>query len=337
MAWRSEEQQMLAESASEVLAAASGPSRLRDLLAAGERVDTALWEQLVELGWPAIPVDERDGGLGWGLAEQAVVFEALGRHLAPTPMLSTVLLPGTALDGRVTAVAWQERAGDGGLEPDDCASAYGDGRLTGQKVEVLDGGAAHRFLVTALDRGEVRLFHVDAGDATVARVPRMDGRDVATVRFDGAPATPAEPSLDDLRVALDHAAIALAAEALGGAQAVFDLTLAYLKERVQFDQPIGSFQALQHRAVDCFVAIELARASVNAAAARPTPQLASLAKARAGEAYRHVAKEAVQLHGGIGMTEECDVGFYLKRAMALSHTLGTARYHRDRWARLRGY
>ena len=333
----SEAQQMLAESAAEVLAASAGPERLRELRSAGVSVDAPLWAQLVELGWPAIPAPEEQGGLGWGLAEQAVVFEALGRFLAPTPLLSTVLFPGTALDGQVTALAWQERSGDGGLEFSSCGAACAGGTLTGDKVEVHDGAAAGRFVVLARSGSELGLFEVHAADAQVQPGRRMDGRDVASVSFDSAPASPCALSLDQLGSALDRAAIALAAEALGGAQAVFDITIAFLKERVQFEQPIGAFQALQHRAVDCFVAIELARATVLAAAADPSPQLASLAKARAGAAYRHVAKEAVQLHGGIGMTDECDVGFYLKRALGLSHTLGSARYHRDRWARLRGY
>ncbi len=130
---------------------------------------------------------------------------------------------------------------------------------------------------------------------------------------------------------------------LGGATAAFELTMEYLKTRQQFGVPIGSFQALQHRAVRLFIELELARSSVMAAARAADdapgalPALASLAKARVSEAYLHITREAVQMHGGIGMTDECDVGFYLKRARCAALSLGSAAWHRDRWARLGGY
>ena len=143
--------------------------------------------------------------------------------------------------------------------------------------------------------------------------------------------------MEQLKSTLDQATVALAAEMLGGAQAALDTTVQYLKERVQFDRPIGSFQVLQHRAVDCTIAVELARAAVFAAARDPDPLLVSLAKTRSNEAYLAVAKEAIQLHGGIGMTDEHDIAFHLKRAHVASQTLGTSSYHRDRWGRIRGY
>ena len=176
-----------------------------------------------------------------------------------------------------------------------------------------------------------------AADASRHPLTRVDHRDAAHVVFDQAPAVRLAGDLDLLRRTLDNATVGLAAEMLGGAAEAFEITLAYLRERVQFDRPIGSFQALQHRAVDAYVQLELAKVAVAAAAQDPTPSLVSLAKARCNDVYMHVAKEAIQLLGGIGMTDEHDIGFHLKRAMITSRTLGDSAWHRDRWGRENGY
>jgi alkylation response protein AidB-like acyl-CoA dehydrogenase len=271
-----------------------------------------------------------------------IVMEALGQRLALTPMLS-VLLAGTldpsagAAQGKVIALAWQEGAAHPGLSVEPCEARIHNGGLSGIKRPVIDGMTADAYLVTAMDGDKQALFRVDAAVTTRRPLGWVDRRDTAEVHFDNAPATLIDATIDELKTAIDAATVAQAAEMLGGAQAALDMTLAYLKERVQFDTPIGSFQALQHRAVDCYIAVELARAAVYAAAREPTPLLVSLAKTRCNDAYLHVAKEAVQLHGGIGMTDEHDIGFHLKRALVANQTLGTSNDHRDRWGKLRGY
>lgn len=333
-----EDQELLAESAKEVLEAEAPISRFREVRDSGAVQDERLWRKLTELGWPAIPFPEEQGGLGWGLAELAIVQEALGRGLALTPMLS-VLLAGVldpeagAAEGAVVALAWQEGRA---FDPAQVQARF-DGTLTGFKRDVLDARAASSFVVSARDGDGIALFRVAASDAQVTALDRLDGRDCGHVAFEGASATRLQGGLAELQAALDSATVALAAEMLGGASAAFAMTLGYLKERVQFDVPIGSFQALQHRAVDCYTQLALARSVVVAAARDPSPRLASLVKARCSDTYLHIAKEAVQLHGGIGMTDEHDIGFHLKRAWVAGQTLGTADWHRDRWARLGGY
>jgi len=335
-----EDQQLLAQSAGKVLGS-GGSARFRSLRDQGAHIDSPLWDQLIELGWPAIPFPEAAGGLGWGLPEVAIVMEALGRNLSLTPMLSTVL--GGMLDpaanpagGQVVALAWQEAERDG-LDLGHCDAAVTDGVLKGRKICVLDGRAADSFVVTAVGGGKPGLYRVSAEFAAVTPLLRIDHRDAAHVSFQEAPAERLDTTLGDVLPALEWATVALAAEMLGGAQAALDATVAHLKERIQFDVPIGSFQALQHRCVDCFIEIEMARAAVHAASRTPSTLNVSLAKTRCNDAYLHVAKEAIQLHGGIGMTDEHDIGFHLKRAQVASQTLGTSAWHRDRWGRLRGY
>lgn len=334
-----EDQTLLQESAVALVEAESPLSRVRELRDAGAQQDDALWGKLCELGFNGIAFSEDEGGMGMGLAEVAVVCEALGRTLARTPMASTVL--GGALDpeaaaggSRVIALAWQESES---LDRGAVQARVTEDRLHGRKRWVLDAGAAHAFVVTARDGDDLALFRVLASDARIEPLTRVDGRDAADVAFEAAPAVRLEVGGAELEAALEAGTVALCAEMLGAAQSVFDQTLAWLKERVQFDAPIGSFQVLQHRAVDMYTAIQLARASVMAAARDPRPALVSLAKARCNDTLLHVSKEAIQLHGGIGMTDEHDVGFFLKRALVASRTFGTSAWHRDRWARIGGY
>jgi alkylation response protein AidB-like acyl-CoA dehydrogenase len=212
--------------------------------------------------------------------------------------------------------------------------------LTGTKTGVLDGSVADAFVVNATANGKKVLVLVEATAAQVAAQETMDHRETATVTFSDAPCERLDGGPELLERVLDDARIALAAEMLGGMQAAFERTLAWLNERHQFGVPIGSFQALQHRAADCFIEIELARSAV-LAAAQSSPadraQLASLAQARCCEAFDLVATEAIQMHGGIGMTEEHDIGYFLKRAKVCQVLLGDAAWHRRRWASLRGY
>jgi len=336
----SQDQESISDNARALVDKESPVSRFRNLRDAGQTTDTELWSKLSELGWPAMSIAEEYGGLGMSLAESCILMEALGRNLALTPLLSTILAGGLdpdggAAQGRVVSLAWREAGFDRGqLTTKTQVQA---GRLTGLKLHVLDATAADSFVVTAKEGDKPALFRVAAADAKISPMRRIDNRDCAQVHFDNAPATRLVATLEDLHSAMNNATIALAAQMLGGMQAAFELTLAYLKERVQFDVPIGSFQALQHRAVNAYIAIEGTRSAVLAAAREPSPLLASLAKARANDAYLLVANEGVQLFGGIGMTDEHDIGLYLKRARAAGETLGNSAYHRDRWGRLRGY
>jgi acyl-CoA dehydrogenase len=375
----SEDQELLAKTAADFVAERSPVSRVRALRDADDPLafSPALWKQMAGLGWVGIPFPERWGGAEMGLAELAVVLEALGRVLAPEPFLGSVLLAGQALlaagseaqqqrwlprlcaGEAYLALAHAERAGR--YDPFYVAARAersGRGfRVTGEKVHVEGGAAAHAFVVAARsaggerDREGISLFLVEQGapGLEVERLRRVDSRNVANLRLRavevgpealvGAEGQGAAP----LEAALDAATAGLAAEMLGSASEAFARTLAYLKDRVQFGVPIGSFQALKHRAAQVMIELELCRSAVMAAAraldagAGDARALVSLAKARCSEACVLATNEAVQMHGGIGMTDEHEIGFYLKRARVAECTLGDAAYHRDRWARLGGY
>jgi alkylation response protein AidB-like acyl-CoA dehydrogenase len=311
-----------------------------------------------------------------GLAELAVVLEALGRNLAPEPFLSTVLLgahalllggtdaqkaewlPGVASGDKLLALAQQEAKSRFDLNR-VATRAERDGDafvLTGEKIAVLDGASADAVVVVArsagalTDEAGISLFLVPAGSAglRVERQWRVDSRQAALVSLEGvrvgadALIGTEGGGLPLLSQVIDRATVGIAAEMLGSMSEAFERTLAYLKDRVQFGVPIGSFQALKHRAANLFIEVELCRSAVMAAARavdeglEEAPRLVSLAKARCSEAGVLVANEAIQMHGGIGMTDEHDIGFYLKRARVAELTFGDAAWHRDRWARLAG-
>jgi len=374
-----EDQELLAKTAADFVAERSPLARVRALRDADDALGFSpeLWREMAALGWVGIPFPEAWGGAGLGLAELAVVLEALGRALAPEPFLATVLLGGQALlrggsdaqrrqwlprvcaGAAFLALAHEERAGAG--DPAFAATrAEPDGtgwRLDGEKAPVLDGCAAHAFVVAArtagapCDREGLSLFLVPAGTAglEVERLRRVDSRGAASLRLRGVRVGPESllgaPGAGRalLEPVLDLATAGLCAEMLGSAEEALARTLDYLKHRVQFGVPIGSFQALRHRAARLFIEVELCRSATLAAAraldavAEDAALLVSLAKARASETAMLVANEAVQMHGGIGMTDEHEIGFFLKRARVAACTLGDAAAHRDRWARLRGY
>jgi acyl-CoA dehydrogenase len=375
----SEDQELLAKTAADFVADHSPVSRVRALRDSADPVgfSRSLWKQMGELGWLGIPIPESYGGAELGLSELVVVLEALGRTLAPEPFLSSVLLGGQALvhggseaakqtwlpglttGDAILTLAYQEARSRYDLRR-VATRAESDGsgwRLTGEKIQVLDGATADCLLVSARSEGNERdargisVFAVPRGAAGLSIEPlhRVDGRAAARVRLDGVAVgesdlvgTPGEGG-DLLEWVVDRACVGLCAEMLGSMSEAFDRTLTYLKQREQFGAPIGSFQALKHRAAHQFIEIELCR-SVTMAAARAVdegldeaPRLVSLAKARCSDTAMLVANESVQMHGGIGMTDEHDIGFYLKRARAAELTFGDAAYHRDRWARLSGY
>jgi alkylation response protein AidB-like acyl-CoA dehydrogenase len=336
----------------------------------------ALWKEMAGMGWVGIPFPEQYGGAGMGYGELAVVLEQCGRVLAPEPFVATVLLGGTAVllgasdplkkdvlpavcnGDRLLAMAFQER---GRFEPFAVATRAerdGDGyRIDGRKQFVLDAHAADALVVVARTRGDaddrdgLTLFLVD-GDADGLAIRRnfmVDGRGAADVALDGVRVGAdrvlgaVDAGSDLLEAVFDRAAIGLSAEMLGTAEEAFERTLAYLKSREQFGVKIGTFQALRHRAADMWVELELARSVVRESLAaldagrEDVSLLASAAKARCSDVCSLIAREALQMHGGIGMTDEEEIGLFFKRAKAAELTLGDAIHHRDRYARLRGY
>ncbi len=335
-----------------------------------------LWKEMGALGWTGILLPESCGGSDLGYAELGVVLEELGRTLAPEPFLSTVvlgataielggsdahkeaILPGIAKGERVLALAFREQGRFAPYAVSTKAEATSGGfRLTGEKRFVLDGHVADDLLVVARtsgdsgDREGLTLFLVDpAVDAVqITRTIMVDSRNAARVRLDGVDVDHSQVigevdrAADILDPVFDRATIALSAELLGTLSEAWERALEYLKTREQFGVKIGSFQALKHRAALMFCEVELCRSVVMEALRaidddQPNvPQLASAAKARVSDAAVLIACEAVQMFGGIGMTDEEEIGFFLKRARAAELTLGDASYHRDRFARLSGY
>jgi len=371
----SEDQELLAKTALDFAREHSPVSRVRALRDGSDPTgfSRALWKQMAELGWVGILIPESHGGAGMGLADLAVVLEALGRTLAPEPFLSTVLLgaqaialggseaqrqawlPRVAAGDALLTLAWQEARSRYDLRRVAAtAESEGDGwRLAGEKIQVLDAHVADAFIVSARTGAgaELGLFLVPAGapGLSITRQTRIDARNAGLVRLEGvrvgrdARLGGTEDGAALLERVIDRATAGLCAEMLGGMSQVFDDTLQYLKTRVQFGVPIGSFQALKHRAAKLFMEIELARSAVMAAVRAADegdadlPTLVSLAKARCSDAFVLAANEGVQMHGGVGMTDEYDLGFYMKRARVAEMTFGDAAWHRARWARLHGY
>jgi acyl-CoA dehydrogenase len=371
-----EDQELIAKTAADFVREKSPLARMRALRDTNDATgfSRALWKQMAELGWVGIAFPESVGGAGLGFAELAVVLEQLGRALAPEPFLSTVLLGGQALllgGSEAQQQAWLPRvcAGDAllALAHQEAKSRYdvhhvetraeraGAGwRISGEKLQVLDGAVADALLIPArtsggvADAAGISLFLVTKGAAglTLTRQTRLDSRGAALVRLGGVAGelVGAEGQAGALleRV-VDRATVGLCAEMLGGMQQAFELTLEHLKTRKQFDVPIGSFQALKHRAADVFIELELAKSAVMAAARavdeddRELARLVSLAKAKCSDAYVLATNEGVQMFGGVGMTDEYDIGLYMKRARAAELTFGDAAHHRARWATLNGY
>jgi alkylation response protein AidB-like acyl-CoA dehydrogenase len=375
----SEDQELLAKTATDFVRTHSPVSRMRALRDAQDPTGFSreLWKQMAELGWVGILIPEAYGGAGMGLADLAVVLEALGRTLAPEPFLSTVLLggqlltqagseeqskawlPGIATGDRILAVAYQEARSRYDLNrvATKAEQQSGNWVLSGEKIQVFDGHTADALIVSARTAGGqndldgITLFLVsrDTPGLTVTRQQRIDNRAVALVSLDsvkvgaGGLLGPLGGGFKILSQVVDRATVGLCAEMLGGMNQIFDDTLNYLKTRQQFGALIGTFQALKHRAARLFMEIELARSSVMAVARaadagdKDWESLISLAKARCSDTFLLAANEGVQMHGGIGMTDEHDVGFYLKRARVAEMTFGDAAWHRERWARLHRY
>lgn len=365
----STEQRELRESVRRFLADRVPLQRVRELMESPDGTDEKVWSYAgSQLGLQGIAIPEEYGGAGFSFAEQAIVLEELGAALYPGPYLASAvlaatallassdeqakqeLLPGIASGETVATLAFTED--DGSWEPEAIRLAAlpagpgpsGGWVLDGHKSFVLDGHTADLVLAIARTDVGLSLFAVPAGADGMSRteLPALDQtRRLARCEFSAAPArligAPGEAAAILSRT-LDVAAVALAAEQLGGAQRALDMAVAYAKIRHQFGRPIGSFQAIKHRCADLLLEVESLRSAVGYAAAAvaedsaEVPAVAALVKALASDTYFHVAAENIQIHGGIGFTWEHDAHLYFKRAKASELFLGDASYHRERLA-----
>lgn len=338
--------------------------------------DVNAWNEMAEMGWAGVIIPEEYGGSAFGYLSMGLILEELGRTLTASPLIASGVGAASALvlgGSDAQKSEWLPKIADGSVvgalavdegphhAPEKVALAAtksGSGySLSGTKTFVIEGLAANLLVVSARTSGKpgdkdgITLFLVpaDAKGVSRKRLALADSRGAANITFDkvevGADAVlgAADKGWDVLEKTLDRVRAALAAEMLGSANQAFETTLDYLKVRVQFGQVIGSFQALQHRAAKMFTDLELARSAVEAAlqaidADSPdVAELVSLSKAKMGDVFHLVSNEMVQMHGGIGMTDAHDSGFYLKRARAAEAAFGSQSYHRDRYARINGY
>jgi alkylation response protein AidB-like acyl-CoA dehydrogenase len=347
------ERQALREAVRGLLAKHSSSSAVRAAIESPPGYDRPLWTRLcTEIGVAGLAIPERYGGAGASLLEAHIVLGELGGALTPSPMLGCAvlaaqavlhsgdegacqrLLPGIAAGNRIAALAWTPQAG--GWDPQQVAyTAAGNETLTGEAHYVLDAETADTLLVAASDKTGIGLYEVDADLPGVTRtaVTTMDlTRRLTVVGLDGVPGRRLGTG-NPLDLVRDIACVALSAEQVGAASRAFELTVAYTKTRVQFGQPIGAFQALQHRLADLHVLVESARSASYAAASAAVagtadaPLLAAVAKVHCSEALERVAGEMIQLHGGIGVTWEHDAHLYFKRAHSSLQLFGSPRSH----------
>ena len=358
----SDEQEELRTSVRRFLAEKSPETEVRRLMDTTEGYDPAVWSQMADqLGLQSLTIPEEFGGSGFTYVELLVVLEEMGAALLCAPFFSSVALaanalltsgddeakksylPGIASGETIATLAITEDNGKwdfSGIEL--TAEQKGDGwELDGHKMFVIDGHVANLIIVAARTAAGVSLFAVqgDAPGLTRTPLPTMDQtRKQARLEFSGTPATligvdgGAEPGLSKT---LDLAAVALAAEQVGGAQRVLDASVEYAKTRIQFGRPIGSFQAIKHKCADMLLEVESAKSAAYYAAwaaaedSDELPVVASLAKSYCSEAYFHAAAENIQIHGGIGFTWEHPAHLYFKRAKSSELLLGDPSYHRE--------
>lgn len=374
----SEEQTMLRDTAKQFFSEQVPISNLRKLRdeESVDGIDRVVWKQAAELGLAGILIPESYGGTDFGVTGMGLVMEEAGRTLAATPLFSSsilstlilleaasedqkqAILPAIAAGEMIVAVALEESGHHNPAAVSMSAEKKDDGFiLNGRKTFVLDGHIADKLIVVARSNGQkgdvnglsLCLVDADAEGLKVSRSKMVDSRNSSEVTFENLTVSGDMiiGTIDDgaapLESALDQARILLSAEILGGVNEVFERTLEYLKERKQFGVPIGSFQALRHRASAMFSEIEICKAVVTFALSQSDKKsnqlarLASLTKARLGEASTLVSNEGLQMHGGIGMTDDVDIGLFMKRARVQLQILGDPGFHRERYARLNGY
>ena len=338
--------------------------------------DKEIWSEMVKLGWPGILIPEEYGGSNFGVAGIGVILQECAKTLTPSPLFATGVLGAYAIsnygneeqkknylpkivNGEITtALAVDEFSHH---NPNDSVmSAKKEGSnyvLNGKKIFVIDGASADLFIVLSRTSGNsgdtagmtLFLINADASGIEKIKLDMADSRNYANIVFNnvlidssqilGNEETGGE-TIEDI---LDIGRIAISSEMLGNAESAFETTLDYLKQRKQFGVLIGSFQALQHRAAEMFCELELTKSSVMAALraadenSNELQRMSSLAKTIAGETLHLVSNEAIQMHGGIGVTDEYDIGFFLKRARVAEQIFGSAKYHTERYANLSGF
>ena len=368
-----EEQQMLKTSTKEFLDLKSPLSSLRDLRDNSYKThDKDLWMEIVEMGWTALIIPEKYNGLNFGYVGLGQVLEEMGRKLTLSPIVSTVLLSSTLISlskneilkaklfqeimngTKLVSVAHEEGVHHNPNMLNSLLSKKGEGYvLNGNKNFVIDGSVSDYIIVSSKDESgsKTMLVLLDSKSDGISfnNKVHMDSRTYSDISFNNVKVE--ESSLlsqgndgnSILEKTFDITRVGLAAEMLGSIQEAFKMTMSYLKEREQFGVKIGSFQALQHRSAIMFGEIELCKSIVLKALQAidsddsNLPKLASLAKAKLGMTFKLVSNEAVQMHGGIGVTDDADVGFFLKRARVIQRTLGDSNYHLDKVAKMNNY
>ena len=338
--------------------------------------DKDVWKEMVDLGWSGILIPEEFGGSDFGLAGISVIMQEVGKTLTPSPLFATAVMGASAINtfgtqeqkaeylpkiaaGKITtAIAIDEESHHAPFNSIAQAELVGDEWvLNGKKKFVVDGASADILIILARtsgikgDKAGLTLFIVDASHTGVEiiKTDMADCRNYANIVLDNVTISKdallgdQESGGEAIDKILDEGRIALSAEMLGNSEAAFEMTLNYLKERKQFGVLIGTFQALQHRAAEMFCEIELTKSAVMAAMQgadennNDLQRMASLAKSIAGETLYLVSNESVQMHGGIGVTDEYDIGFYMKRARVAEVIFGGANFHQERYANLSNF
>jgi alkylation response protein AidB-like acyl-CoA dehydrogenase len=356
MAVLNEEQEMLRDMAREWTTNESPVSEFRKVRDSGEAkaFDDAAWSAMAEMGWAGVIIPEEHGGSDFGWLSAGLVVEELGKTLTASPLVATTIAAAAIVLGgsEEQKAKYLPRLASGELigtlavdegprhAPGDFKTSASGGRLSGTKAFVHEAHGADLFVIAAADG----LYLVEKGDGVSLSDRKLtDQRSHADVTFDNAAAEKLDAGGDSLlEDVLDRARILTACEMLGMAQAVFDTTLDYLKQRVQFNQVLATFQALQHRMADLFGDLAMMRSAVEAGLQAldggfGIARAATVAKAEANRVLHTMSREGVQLHGGIGMTDEYAVGFYLKRARVLEASFGSTGWAKDRFAKLGGF
>jgi alkylation response protein AidB-like acyl-CoA dehydrogenase len=333
---REESVRMIGESASAVLKGDRARARAVRFSDAG--LDRARLSEFAELGWMTLRVSEADGGLGLGVSEMCALARQLGCELTPEPVPLLAIAAARLPTPSRQAIVSGEKVIIPIFAPyGEAPASLVDGRLIGRAEPTPFGASADAFLVQTTTGAA--LVQADGAGVSIIRQSTHDGGHLTTLSFSAAKAQDVECSADTMR---DEAALALSAYLLGVSETAFEITKTYLRDRRQFGQPIGSFQALQHRMVDLYLEISLLTAAVETAAEswdsgsgeNARARLVSLAKGRASRASLAVTQASIQLHGGIGYSDEADIGLFLRKAMTLAGVLGTERFHRERAYRL---
>ena len=338
--------------------------------------DKDIWQEMVKLGWSGILIPEEFGGSDFGVAGISVILQEIGRTLTPSPLFSTGVLGAYAISnfgsqeqkekylpkiasGEITtALAVDESSHHDPSKTVFVAKKSNDDYiLNGKKTFVIDGASADVLIVLARTSGNsgelagLTLFILDSNSDDINRIKldMADSRNYANIEFNDVKCSKknvlgaVESGGEVVERILDIGRIAMAAEMLGNAESAFETTIEYLKQRKQFGVLIGTFQALQHRAAEMFCEIELTKSAVMAAVhgadenSNELQRLASLAKTMAGETLHLVSNEAIQMHGGIGVTDEYDLGFFIKRSRVAEQIFGSSMYHTERYANLSGF